>query len=336
MEILMAEGVPGSWSVADIEELLASAGVGTPIASVEVRDDWNGPAMRIALEDGARCRITIFPEEKAQARKEAALSDRVATETHVPVPPILGVDIDASIGPQPSILALDPDGLPVFDIAGLSPTNQRRLFEEMGASIARLHTAFAFGEFGVVGETGDSIPEGMNTWERWMIPQIEMALDQLDETIQSNYLQAISACVDDARSAFMKKFEPTLIKGTYRFPEILVDPDSDPLIVALRGLGEAIAAPAEYGYALAMWEYCERSNRSPSFREAFNSGYGSVRSVPSGDGFRRRRDCYHLQWLLGELVRFTSVDDPQERNTGVEWLTRDLDRVLGGHQTDRD
>lgn len=303
-----------------IADILERVGVPGSIRAIESRDDWRGPTAVISLEAGRRVLLVLGPDDGGAIQKEARLTERVRRETPVPVCPVLGVDPTGAIADVPVLVLEDPGGLPVFDIAGLTPARQRDLFEWYGRILGQLQ-AVQYRSFGLIDAAGDGCVDGSRTWRDWVLPRLDAGMAALAASPLSDAVDAAREIVDSARGDLTGPFEARLVKGSYAFEELLVDPDRDPLVCAVRGYERALAGPAEYQYVVARWRLCERSFRSPSFRDAFDAGYHEQAEPSTGPPAERRKRLYRLEQLLRE-VRAT-VGDP---DTPEELTEADRDR----------
>lgn len=317
-----------------VEGVLTEMGIREPVTSVSVVDEWTGRATLVETGSGDRYRVFHFPDDGARAQKEAAILHRLHRENVAPVMTVIGVDARGEIAGIPSLVVRDTAGLPVFDIAGLSPANQEGLFREYGATIAALSDT-SFETFGLISADGESIIDAERRWRDWFLPRLDERRRALEDGAFADQLPAISTMVEHTRADFGPGEEPALVKGSYRFEQLLVDPEADPLIQAIRGFDRAVAGPPEYGYAIAHWAICGRTSRSPSFREAFEAGYRSVAPIPSDPPAERRRTAYRLERLLGEMIGMERAlaagdlsEDEFERRRVT--LVRHLDRLCSG------
>ena len=174
---------PATLPVADI---LQAAGIAATPVTVEAVDEWTGPGATVRTDTGSQFRIVPFPDSETLARKEASICQRVRAETAVPVMPIVAIVPAQDAFQYPMIIARDEGGLPVFDIAGLSPSKQIALFQEFGAALAALHD-IGFDRFGPVGTDGQTVVDGTRTWRERMISRLTDGIDSLDDSAFASY-----------------------------------------------------------------------------------------------------------------------------------------------------
>ena len=314
-----------------VADVLQAAGIAATPVTVDEVDEWTGRGVTVETNTGDQFRIVPFPDSEALARKEAAIRQRVRAETTVPVMPIVAVVPAQDAFQYPMIIARDEGGLPVFDIAGLSPSKQIVLFEEFGAALAALHD-IGFDQFGPVGTDGQTVIDGTSTWRERMFSRLTKGIDSLEDTAFASYHDAATALVESTRADLRHSFDPVLVKHTYQFEQVLVTPESEPLVQAIRGFERALAAPAEYGYAVARWQLCDRAFRSPSFKEAFETEYLAHTAIDEDPAADRRQSLYHLEQLLVEISTFEQTRDSEGENDDAtrrrDRLRQHLDRVL--------
>ena len=123
-----------------------------------------------------------------------------------------------------------------------------------------------------------------------------------------------------------------LVKHTYQFEQLLVNPESEPIVTGVRGFDRALAAPAEYGYAVAHWHLCDRAFRSPSFEDAFRTEYLENIAIDKNPAADRRQSLYQLEQLLVEISTHEQAVDAKgesdEARRRRDRLRQHLHRVL--------
>ena len=329
----MSAGRSPKLSETEAARLLQGLGVNAPITALSGCEDWNGVATCVTVANDTRFRLFHFPDNGGRAAKEASLLHRIGTEGEVPVPPVVGVDPQGKLAPEPTLVVRDGSGLPVFDIAGLSPSNQTALFRAYGETLAALHQ-IRYDAVGPIAADG-TVREGTpNRWGQWMETRIgelvaKVSLDGCDLNKQT-----LKEAIEAESAGLPTAVDPVLVKGFYGFEGLLVDPDADPLVCAVRGFDRAIAAPAAYGYTVAHWSICGRNFRSSTFSEAFETGYRSRQTAETDLSNERCHTLYRFERILNEMAgieqaKKTGIIDEMEATRQRDRLLYHLERQLG-------
>ena len=322
------------WPLSDeeIRYLLRSVGITDEPESITLRADWQGQSIYIESESDGVIILECFPHGAASAHKEVRIRQRIRDSTTVPVPRVKAVVNEEPVT-IPTIVSQVIGGLPVFDLAGLSPANQITAFESYGRILASLREVPIAESFGPVSTDGTSLIEGTRHFYDWFVPQCESRLRQISDTPLSHYEHAVRDRFQAIRPDLNQRFSASLVKGSYRFEHLLVESAGSLDLRAVRGFHKSLSGPAEYDYALGYWHLCERPFRSPSFRDAFDKGYQASGTIPTSPAAKRRRDLYWLDELVAETNRIAHLEKMGELSTAEsdrhhDRLGQHFDRLL--------
>lgn len=272
--------------------------------------------------DGIRavCKVTRGPE--ADPACEARVIQHVGRETSLPVPRVLAVGDD-------HFVAEWCDGLP-----GDDPDVDETWARAAGAGLATLHAEASFEQTGLfrAGEDGLAL-DGHETWSRTLEALLADRRDYLADRGYADVATEAVEFVRDHRDAFDCGVEPVLVHGNY-LPDHVRTTGGE--VACVIDFEHALAGPAEYDYWRTAMPVFEGSDRSAggTIREAFGSGYESVRPFPGG--LDRRADLCRLvnsvSYLKALYVQREHIDAEDERRAAAtcEYARDVLERLRSG------
>jgi hypothetical protein len=222
--------------------------------------------------------VVQFSPDPETVRTEAALVAAIRDRTSVPVPAVL------SHGTHEGIVYLVSEHRPGTDLhttfAASDPGTQRDLAAQFGRYLGELHAAFVFdGCGGLLPERrddggGDRLTAPGTECGRWLVDYGRRAVDRLPAEFDTHRTR-LCDCVDAAAG---ETSTPTLFPWDLRPGNAVLADDE---IAAVVDWGDPLAAApslavAKTQHLVATWYESDPA----SHREAFETGYESVRPLP--------------------------------------------------------
>ena len=267
--------------------------------------------------------------DPAAARVEARLRRAIDERTAVPVPTPLGT---GTVDGEGWLATPHFSGDDLHEsFTRLDPPDRKRIARSFGRSLATLHDAFQFDAYGpltvvddelTVDDDGDS--DATTEWAAWLTAFGRAALDRLPsefEAIRAEVAEALAAF--DAESAPV----PRLFPWDLRPGNALLS--SGRLAAILDWERPLSAAPAlsvaKIEYLVADW-YVPGAE-AESLREAFRTGYESVRAYP------QVRPAHRIAAVVNTAVDSRGAVTnpgypPVSRAEAVRFHRRRLERLL--------
>jgi aminoglycoside phosphotransferase (APT) family kinase protein len=212
--------------------------------------------------------------EQTWLQSEATLLAQITDRTTVPVPPVL------ASGLHDGIAYMLTDFVPGEDLhtrfTSLPDGTQRELVRNFGGYLAQLHDRFRFESYGTLVVTGDRLAAQRPDWGTW--------LQEYGRRVVSRLPPAFEPIRTDCRELYTGPpidAAPTarLYPWDFRPGNALIADDS---VTAILDWEAPLAAPASLSVAKAEYLVADWYVTEPEpLREAFRSGYESVRPYPS-------------------------------------------------------
>jgi aminoglycoside phosphotransferase (APT) family kinase protein len=268
---------------------------------------------------------------------EAALLNRLAHQTAVPVPQVIQVDESPDDALQPYLLLEQIPGTPLNDVSDLSAETWRQYLADMGHRFALLGNTVQFDSFGSLGcrhgtvETMDSQP----TWPSWIETQYTTYLKRLKSTSLADLSSKLDAWYRQRRDRLPVQPDPVLVHDDVHLANILVNTTAaDARLTALLDWEEVLAAPREF--QVARLEYSLfvagdlTSTAGPRAREWLQHRYWDHSHRQRRQAYDEYRLVYYLLIWLRMAGNLQFDDDVgMEMRTTVEQALRDeLETIL--------
>ena len=245
--------------------------------------------------------------------REAAIQQRVARETSVPVCDVLAVDDSCQRFPWRYLMTAHAPGMDWRDgLTRMSPPARRDIFRQLGEAVAALHSLRyqEFGEAEVEAHVLDLTPRPSLLWERGgqTLPAGWEGSSSFLEALTARARRRIAnpthadlfANVLQARASdFADISEPRLTHEDLNPSNLLLVPGEDESgdwrMAAILDFESAWAGCPESDIArLELWR--------DMMGDGFYAGYTTIR--PIAEGYPARRPVYQLLWCL-EYARAT-------------------------------
>jgi len=212
--------------------------------------------------------------EQTWLQSEATLLAQIQDRTTVPVPPVLTSGVDDGVAYM--LTAYVPGEDLHTQFTGLPAETQQTLARRFGSYLAELHDQFSFESYGTLVVTGDTLAAQRPDWGRW--------LQEYGRRVVSRLPPAFEPIRTECRRLYAGPpihATPTarLYPWDFRPGNALI---ADGSVTAILDWEAPLAAPASLSVAKAEYLVADWYVTEPGpLREAFRSGYESVRPYPS-------------------------------------------------------
>lgn len=250
---------------------------------------------------------------------EAALLDRIAHQTTVPVPRVREVDLSPDEPLHPYLLLEWVGGTPLNLVSDGPGDTWQQYLSEIGHHLATLGNTFQFQRFGSLrvrdGTVG--VKDNHTTWTAWMDTQYNTYIQRLEATPLTDLAADITAWYQERREQLPTQPASVLVHDDVHLANFLVNTESNKApLTAIIDWEEVVAAPREF--QVARMEYSLfvagdiDSTIGPQTREWFQKSYWD-HSCGHREDYDERRSIYHLLiWLrMAGNLRFD--DDVTDR-----------------------
>jgi aminoglycoside phosphotransferase (APT) family kinase protein len=251
--------------------------------------------LRVAPPDSM---LQLFYEYRMM-RQEPALHARLASQTTVPVAPILAHDFSRTLLDRDYLIMRRLPGVPLSD-AGLAGLNRDRALREWGGYIAQIHgLSDPMNRFGYLGEH-----HCMEPGSTWAAAFREMFERELEDIVRCGvYDRPTADWVLDLVAQNLPVFEECrtshLLHGDIWVTNLLVEADG--AVTGVLDFDRACWGDVEWDLAIA--DYCGVT------RPAFWDGYGRRIDRESGGAAVRR-----FFYLLYEHQKYIVISMSERRN----------------------
>ncbi len=235
--------------------------------------------------------------------REAAIQQRVARETAVPVCEALAVDDSCQRFPWRYLMMAHAPGMAWRDgLKRMSPHARHDIFRQLGEATAALHS-LRYSQFGEVGESGTFPPADLTP--RPPLPQERGSIEALMARARRRianpaHADLFVAVLQAHTSNFANLTEPRLTHEDLNPYNLLLVPGDEP------DDDWRLAAVLDFGSA---WAGCHESDiaRLELWRDMMGDGFseGYTTSQPIAADYPKRRPIYQLLWCL-EYARPTT------------------------------
>lgn len=224
--------------------------------------------------DGDRAACKLGREPWATPSVEGRVLEYVERETTVPVPHVLTVG----------------DGYFLTEWCEDAPDEQVSVTEseahDMGVCLARLHAQTTFEKSGLLRASGTLAVDTRDTWSDTLCEFLADVHDDLSGTGYEDVGERALSFVECHRAFFDAADDAALVHGDFVPSHLRFDEGEISRVVDWE---HAIAGPGEYDFARSeLHVFDDPARENEHFRDAFRSGYESVRDLPSGSALRRR------------------------------------------------
>jgi aminoglycoside phosphotransferase (APT) family kinase protein len=213
-------------------------------------------------------------DERARLQTEAILLAEIRERTGVPVPLVLTSGCHDGVA---YLLAEYVAGDDLHErFTELPPELRRALVESFGSHLARLHETFSFDGYGALVPSGETLSPQRSDWGAWVREYAERAVGRLPQAFDSLRTELRGLIAD-----FSTQPSPSarLYPWDFRPGNALIAGGS---VTALLDWEAPLAAPASLSVAKAEYLVADWYVPEPApLRDAFRTGYASVRSYPS-------------------------------------------------------
>ncbi|GAB3670335.1 phosphotransferase family protein [Halopiger thermotolerans] len=302
----------------DLERMVAAV---EPTWSVErVRPSDEGSAavhfLTVDTPDGSRDVVvkafTGGVVSPAVARAEPRLLERLAAETAIPVPEVVGYVDDHPTLPAPFFVAErlpGENGANRFD--DLSTAALERVFAQAGRHLAELHSVRpSFERFGRVGVDGGELAVvddglgGTDRWSDWLLADAEDTLSGLEGSRFDDLVPALREYVRETVPEIDDPDAPALVHWDYRLGNLLLEPETGRTTAVLDWV-DLVAGDPVYNLATVAdhninWQTQDVVRRR-RLRNAFFTAYRAHGDDRPAD-FRERKRVYHLCHRLNAMA----------------------------------
>ncbi|MEF8937557.1 MAG: phosphotransferase [Halovenus sp.] len=212
--------------------------------------------------------------EQTWLRSEATLLAQIQDRTTVPVPPVL------ASGTHDGVAYMLTAYVPGEDLhtrfTGLPAATQQALVRSFGSYLAQLHDQFSFESYGTLVVTGEGLAAQRPDWGTWLREYGRRVVSRLPPAFEPIRTECRELYADPPTDA-----TPTarLYPWDFRPGNALIADDD---VAAILDWEAPLAAPASLSVAKAEYLVADWYVADPELlREAFRSGYDSVRPYPS-------------------------------------------------------
>jgi len=224
--------------------------------------------------DGVRAVCKLAAQERATPAVEGRVLEYVESATTVPVPHVLAVG----------------DGYFLTEWCAAAPQEQVSVTESqahvLGVCLATLHSQTTFENTGLFEAADELTVEEQNSWSETLVRIMSHVHDDLAGTGYRDVSERALAFIEDHRTFFDEHDSAVLVHGDF-VPSHLSFDDGD--VSCVVDWEHAIAGPGEFDYARCdLHIFGDPVRKSGQYREAFQSGYRSVRELPPCSELRRR------------------------------------------------
>jgi len=245
-----------------------------PVRDLERIDRGNRKQTAIARFADRGPVVVQLCTEQAWLQSESTLLAQIQDRTTVPVPPVL--DSGTHDGVAYMLTAYVPGADLHTQFTSLPAETQQAIVRSFGKYLAQLHDQFSFESYGTLVVTGDTLAAQRPDWGTWLREYGRRAVGRLPpafEPIRAECRELYTGPPTDAA--------PTarLYPWDFRPGNALIADDD---VTAILDWEAPLAAPASMSVAKAEYLVADWYVTEPeSLREAFRSGYESVRPYPS-------------------------------------------------------
>ncbi len=233
--------------------------------------------------------------------REAAIQQRVARETAIPICAVLAVDDSCQRFPWRYLMMAHAPGMAWRDgLKRMSPHARHDIFRQLGEATAALHS-LRYPQFGEVEETSppaDLTPRPPLPQERGSIEALEARARR--RIANPAHADLFAAVLQAHASDFANLAEPRLTHEDLNPNNLLLVPGDEP------DDDWRLAAVLDFGSA---WAGCPESDiaRLELWRDMMDDGFtkGYTASAPITADYPKRRPIYQLLWCL-EYARPTA------------------------------
>ena len=224
--------------------------------------------------DGVRAVCKLAQQERASPSVEGSVLKYVEATTTVSVPHVLDVG----------------DGYFLTEWCADAPNEQVSVTESeayaMGVCLATLHTQTSFENTGLLQTSGPLAVEEQDTWSETLVRIISDVQSDLSGTGYRDVSERALSFIEHHRAFIDEGDSAVLVHGDFVPSHVSFD---DREVSCVVDWEHAIAGPGEFDYARCDLHIFDNPAReSEQHREAFRSGYESVRKLPPGSELRRR------------------------------------------------
>lgn len=303
-----------------LRDVLTAAGLPPERAEVEPVSLGNRKGTYILWLPDQEPLVLQASDDEAALPTEAALLDRLAAETAVPVPAVIaaGVESDGSYLVTRRVVGENLH----YRFSGLPGREQRTLARSFGGYLGAIHQTFRFDGVGALSVVDGELRAAAGDWRGWLGEYATAAIERLPAEFDDLRADLTEQVTDPAVPA-----DPpiSLFPWDYRPGNALVR-EGD-LAAVLDWEGPLAAAPAlsvaKAEYLVADW-YVDDPE---PLRQAFRDGYRSVRPWPDV------RAPHRVAAVVGTAVdsrgRVTNPRYPElDRAESVEFHRRAVDEFL--------
>jgi len=313
----------------------ARAALDRPVASVQPFEEGENAVYRVRFDDGTDAVLKAgTAQEGPRLLSGPLLIDRIAGETHVPVPGILAT-VPAGDGPiDPAYYLMEfVEGRRTPDVGDLSPAAHERLAAEAGRHLAAIHDISGDWPYGrLVANDGELMTtHGVDDWTEGFHGEVEYLFEgvadrfcDLEPTLRAAFDEFDDAVADRTvdRSVLYRDYHA---KNTVFAPRDEVDRDgnsqSDARVTrALLDFNFRLVGDAPLDVAIAEWTLVDvplgGTDGAERVRATLRDAYVEARGGTHADHFDATYPCYrlvpvfnHLRYF-GYFSQFAREDDP--------------------------
>lgn len=310
-----ADSAPADASVRDAVAALLD---GPAPAAVDRLPEGTNPVYRVARDDPGAADVVAKVVTRGSVDRIATAATvlrRVGATPGVPTPRFVGFDADPPGLDAPLLVteAVDVEPIPPHG-QGVPDAVVDQAVREAGRVLGRLHDAFAFDGVGALGLADGDLVVGdrFDDWPAVVDAITDRLFAGLADSRFADLHDPLDTWVADTAARVLADHRPTpvLVHGDYRWANLALDVDADPVTRAVFDWEAPLVGSAEYELALTECILVDRHGRPQGRREhlhgVLRDGYDETNVVPRGAAAERRRRLYRV---MGRIRLMKELDE---------------------------